>query len=88
VYCDAVTVSLINVDVNALVVDTCTVYEVAPAESFQFKVGVQLVSVSPLDGLTNIGGLGTTAPPQSPVVKCHTEDHPLVPYMLVALTRQ
>jgi hypothetical protein len=74
--------------VNALVVDTCTVYEAAPAESFQFNKGVQLVSVDPLDGLINVGGLGTTAPPQSPVVKCHTDDHPLVPCMLVALTRQ
>ena len=76
------------VDVNPLSVDTCTVYEVAPDESDQSSVGVQVVSVDPLDGLIRLGAVGTDGRPQSPVVKLHTDDHALVPLTLVALALQ
>jgi hypothetical protein len=64
--------------------ETCTRYDNAPADPFQLNATFVGAPAVLSKGETSIGGSPTAAI----VVKLHTEDHPLVPKELVALTRQ
>lgn len=66
-------------------VETCTLYEVAPLEAFQVKVGVLDMPVEPLTGELRVGTAGGLP---AVVVKLNVIDQVLVPLMLVAFTLQ
>ena len=66
-------------------VETCTLYEVAPLEAFQVKVGLLETFVVPLTGELRVGANGVLP---AVVVKLKLPDHELVPPVLVAFTLQ
>jgi hypothetical protein len=60
--------------VNAVLVDTCNLYDVAPADAFQTSVGGTTIFIDPLAGEDSVGTVGTVT-----VVNDHTEDQSLNP---------
>ena len=69
---------------NDGLVDTCNLYDVAPLEAFQLKLGLVETPVAPLAGEANAGAESAA----TVVVKLHTLDQALVLPALVAFTRQ
>jgi hypothetical protein len=75
-----------TVVVNPETVDTCTRYEVAPADAFHVSVGFVATPVVPFVGVANTGGAGGEG--GTDVVKLNTAENALGPPLFVALTCQ
>jgi hypothetical protein len=76
-----------TVEENVELVESCIRYEAAPVEAFQLRAGFVATPVAPVTGDARTGAAGATGVAAS-VVKLDALDQPLVPALLVALTRQ
>ncbi len=75
-----------NSDANVELVESSTLYEVAPDEAAQERVAVVATPVAPLAGVLSTGAAGGAG--AAAVVNLLVSDQPLVPPAFVAFTLQ
>ena len=75
-------------DANVELVDVCNVYDVAPYAPVQLNVTDVGMPVLALTGEMSDGAAGAGGGGVGIVVKLHTPDHALAPWLLRAFTRQ